>query len=113
MKLKIIGFAVFIIIIIALLYYYFTVYAIESQFVYKPGLDNFGQDMPLVNSAFISGGGKTIRDAMKFALGRADVVGFVRLNGGAILFKSTRTPTNPPCIDRICTDPTSGFYAKK
>ncbi len=103
-----------IIILIIIPTIYYTVFggSVEAKFKYMAGSDIFGYDMPGLNNEFKASGNTTIKDAMVFALKRPETVGFVRLNTGETLFKSTKTGNYTPCINNLCTGPNSGLYLK-
>ena len=106
-----IGLIIVVVLVIILgLYYFYGM--VESKFEFKQGLDIFGNDLPLLNLEFKTKG-NTIKQAMEFALSKPNIVGFVRLNTGEIIFKSAKTSTYTPCVNGLCTLPDSGLYLKK
>ena len=104
---------VIIIVIVIIVVYYMGVTNVSGKFDYKPGMDTWGNDMNHVNAQFVATGKTTINDAMHFALGRNDVIGFVVLNSGEVLFKSALAENITPCINNLCVNPGAGLYLKR
>lgn len=76
----------------------------KDPFVYKANLDSAGNDL--------YGRKMTLAEAKAHTLATPGIAGFVMINDGTALFKSSINANTNACWDNICSNIGSGLYIK-